>query len=135
MEECSIEALSFQVIGACFAVYNDKGHCFTEPIFHECLEIELGLRGLPFLSKPPLTLRYRDITLQHTFAPDFICFEKIILEIKAVETLSDKHRSQVVNYLHAANYDLGLLVNFGCLPQASARTPRPFSPPEAASEP
>ena len=76
--------------------------------------------GQPRTSLPleaPLTLRYRDITLQHTFAPDFICFEKIILEIKAVETLSDKHRSQVVNYLHAASYDLGLLVNFGAYPR------------------
>jgi GxxExxY protein len=107
----------YAIIGACFAVYNKLGHCFTEPICHECLEIELAHLGIPFASKPPLTLQYRGQTLQHAFAPDSICFDKIILEIKAVESLIDKHRAQTINYLHASGCDLGLLANFGSFPK------------------
>jgi GxxExxY protein len=107
---------SYAIVGACFAVYNEKGHCFTEPIFHECLEIELEHLGIPFLSKPPLKLTYRSRTLTHTFEPDFLCYERIVLEIKAVQALTDAHRAQVINYVHTADLDLGLLVNFGSYP-------------------
>src|SRR4051794_34264744 len=108
---------SYAIIGPCMAVYNSMGHCFDEPICHECLEIEFTHVGIPFLSKPPFKLRYRDQVLARTFEPDFYCFEKIILEIKAAEGLVDAHRSQVINYLHATNCDLGLLVNFGSYPK------------------
>src|SRR5207249_7753342 len=90
---------SYAIIGACFAVYKDKGCGFHEPIYHECLEIELEFQGVPFLSKPLQTLQYRDRTLVQTFNPDFICYDKIILEIKAVSELIDEHRAQVLNYL------------------------------------
>lgn len=110
-EEC------YRVLGACFAVYKDKGHSFTEAIYHECLEIELEEQRIPFFSKPQMTLSYRGRTLAHTFQPDFLCFEKIILEIKAVTDLAKEHRSQLLNYLHAADLDLGLLVNFGHHPK------------------
>src|ERR1700683_4679666 len=88
---------SYRILGACFAVYNDKGCGFLEPVFHECLEIEFELECIPFLSKPPLTLTYRGRTLAQTFQPDFICFEKILLEIKAVANVADEHRAQVLN--------------------------------------
>ncbi len=113
---------SYAIIGACFEVYKDKGCGFHEPIYHECLEIELEFQKIPFLSKPPQTLQYRGRTLVQTFSPDFICHEKIILEIKAASALIDEHRAQVLNYL-AAQYlaatgcKLGLLVNFGHYPR------------------
>jgi len=72
---------SYGIIRACFAVYREKGCGFLEPVFHECLEIEFNLQGIPFLSKPPQTLQYRGRTLVQTFTPDFICYNKIILEI------------------------------------------------------
>lgn len=106
-EEC------FQLIGACFEVYNEKGCGFTEPVYQECLEIELGLRGLPFAAQASLPLSYKQRPLRHRFQPDFICMGKIILELKAVSALTDEHRSQVLNYLHATGFKLGLLVNFG----------------------
>jgi len=109
---------SYRIIGACFAVYNDKGCGFLEPVFHECLEIEFESEGIPFRSKTPLTLTYRGRTLTQTFQPDFVCFDKILLEIKAVAGLADEHRAQVINYLAASGYDLGLLVNFGHYPKA-----------------
>ena len=106
---------SYVIIGACFAVCKDKGCGFHEPVYHECLEIEF--QRIPFLSKPPRTLQYRGRTLQQAFLPDFICYEKIILEIKAVSVLCDEHRAQILNYLSATGYQLGLLVNFGHYPR------------------
>ena len=107
---------SYAILGACFAVYKDKGCGFLEPVYHECLEIELDLQGILFLSKPPQTLQYRGRTLVQTFTPDFICYNKIILEIKAVSALVNEHRAQLLNYLNATGCELGLLVNFGHYP-------------------
>jgi len=104
---------SYAILGACFAVYKDKGCGFLEPVYHECLEIELDLQGILFLSKPPQTLQYRGRTLVQTFTPDFICYNKIILEIKAVSALVNEHRAQLLN---ATGCELGLLVNFGHYP-------------------
>ena len=108
---------SYAIIGACFEVYKNKGCGFHEPVYHECLEIELEFQRIPFLSKPPQRLQYRGRILTQTFNPDFICYEKIILEIKAVSALCDEHRAQVLNYLSATGSELGLLVNFGHYPR------------------
>jgi GxxExxY protein len=108
---------SYAIIGACFAVYKDKGCGFLEPVYHECLEIEFESQGIPFLSKSPQTLQYRGRTLVQTLSPDFICYEKIIVEIKAVSALVDEHRAQVLNYLSATICRLGLPVNFGHYPR------------------
>jgi GxxExxY protein len=108
---------SYTIIGACFAVYKDNGCGFLEPVYHECLEIELEFQRIPFLSKRPQTLQYRGRTLVQTFSPDFICYNKIVLEIKAVSELIDEHRAQLLNYLSATGCGLGLLVNFGHYPR------------------
>ena len=108
---------SYAIIGACFAVYKDKGCGFLEPVYHECLQIEFESQNVPFRSKPPQTLRYRGHTLLQTFTPDFVCYDRIIVEIKASSRLVDEHRAQLLNYLSATGYDLGLLVNFGHYPK------------------
>ena len=108
---------SYAIVGACMAVYKDKGCGFLEPVYHECLTIELKLRGISFISKRLQTLQYRGRTLIQTFAPDFLCYDKIILEIKAASTLVDEHRAQVLNYLSATGCELALLVNFGHYPR------------------
>ena len=104
---------SYRIIGACFEVYNEKGNGFTEPIYQECLEIELGMQQIPYQTQPRLPLTYKGRPLRQRFQPDFICYDKAILEIKAVSALTDEHRSQVLNYLNATGYRLALLVNFG----------------------
>lgn len=104
---------AYAIIGACFEVYNDKGSGFLEPVYQECLEIELELRGIPFRPQSELKLTYKSRTLKQTYKPDFHCFDKIIVEIKAVSKLADEHRAQVHNYLKSTGYRLGLLVNFG----------------------
>jgi GxxExxY protein len=108
---------SYRIIGACFEVYKEKGSGFLEAVYHECLEIELALMGISFVSRAKLPLAYKGRPLQQSYSPDFICFEKIILEIKAVSKLADEHRAQLHNYLKATGMKLGLLVNFGHFPQ------------------
>ena len=108
---------SYAIIGACFEVYNSKGCGFLEPVYHECLAIEFEHQRIPAISKPSLTLSYRERTLLQTYEPDFICFGKIILELKTASALADEHRAQLLNYLHATGFELGLLVNFGQYPR------------------
>jgi GxxExxY protein len=104
---------SYRIMGACFAVYKDKGNGFLEAVYQECLEIELELQGIPFLAQGELQLSYKGRELKQKYKPDFLCFDRIIVEIKAVSELTDEHRSQVHNYLKATGLRLGLLVNFG----------------------
>ncbi len=104
---------SYKIIGACFEVYNEMGCGFVEPVYQECLEIELRYQDIPSVSQSSLKLQYKQQALEQTYKPDFICFDKIIIEIKALSGLNDQHRAQVYNYLKATGFKLGLLVNFG----------------------
>jgi GxxExxY protein len=103
-------------MGACFNVYKDKGCGFLEAVYQECLQIEFVHQKIPFIVHKSCPLTYRGQLLKQNFQPDFICFDKIILEIKAVARLIDEHRAQVLNYLSATGFALGLLVNFGHFP-------------------
>jgi GxxExxY protein len=107
---------SYRVIGACFEVYNELGGGFLEGVYQEALAFELNDQTIPFIDRHLLPLRYKTHLLQTSYKPDFICFEKIIVEIKAVSKLVDEHRAQVHNYLKATGFKLGLLVNFGQYP-------------------
>ena len=104
---------SYAIMGACFQVYKDMGHGFLEPVYQECMKIEFDHLGIPFEEQRSLLLSYRGKQLRQTYQPDFICYDKIILELKAVERLADEHRCQVLNYLNATGFKLGLLINFG----------------------
>ncbi|MCI0706664.1 MAG: GxxExxY protein [Ignavibacteriae bacterium] len=108
---------SYAIIGACFNVYKSMGRGFLEPVYQECLEIEFDLQKIPFQSQHMLKLAYRDKELKQTFKPDLLCYDKIIVEIKAVSTLVDEHRAQILNYLNATKFQLGLLINFGHYPK------------------
>lgn len=107
----------YRILGACFEVYKQKGCGFLEGVYQECLEIEMELQGIPFVSQPPLALTYKERLLRQKYVPDFICFDKIILELKAVSALSDEHRAQVFNYLKATGLKIGYLVNFAHFPK------------------
>lgn len=104
---------SYKIIGACFEVYNEKGYGFAEPVYQECLAMELSDRSIPFQEQEELKLFYKGRELRKTYIPDYICFDKIILEIKAVKVLTDEHRAQILNYLKSTGKELGILVNFG----------------------
>ena len=117
MGEIICKKESYAIIGACFEVYNEKGSGFLEPVYQERLPIEFEYQRIPAIAKPSLTLSYRGRVLTQTYQPDFVCLGKIILELKAVSALADEHRAQLLNYLHAAGFELGLLVNFGHYPK------------------
>jgi GxxExxY protein len=87
-----------------------------EAVYQECLAWEFALRELPFEQQVRLDLQYKGHALQQQYSPDFVCFGKILIELKAVSKLTDIHRAQVHNYLKATGYKLGLLVNFGHSP-------------------
>jgi GxxExxY protein len=110
-EEC------YRIMGACFEVYKELGCGFLEPVYQESLEIELGTQEIPFRAKGKLALSYKGRLLEQFYEPDFACWEKIIVEIKAVTELADVHRAQLHNYLKATGHHLGLLVNFGHYPK------------------
>ncbi len=106
----------FALNGAFFEVYKEKGCGFLEDVYQECLEIEFGLRKMEFSAQCPLRLEYKGHVLRKQYIPDFICFGKIVVEIKAVKEIVDEHRAQLHNYLKATGYRLGLIVNFGHYP-------------------
>ena len=113
MGDFLFKAESYAIRGACFEVYKEKGHGFLEPVYQECMEKELIRQSIPFQVQVPLRLTYKGEALQHGYAPDFICYGTIILEIKAVKELTDEHRAQLINYLRASGLKLGFLINFG----------------------
>lgn len=104
---------SFDITGAAMEVYNQLGHGFLEAVYQEALEKEFQLRGIPFEREKLLTISYKGENLKQTYKADFVCYGKIIVELKAVGELTDAHRSQVYNYLHATGFELGMLFNFG----------------------
>jgi GxxExxY protein len=103
----------YRIMGACMAVYNDKGSGFLEGVYQDCLEIELAYQAIPFEAQKPLEISYRGQPIKHSYFPDLICYRNIIVELKAVKEIADEHRAQVFNYLKATGLKLGILVNFG----------------------
>ena len=112
---------SYEIIGACYEVYNAMGNGFLEAVYQECLRKEFQIQNVPFIEKPRLEIFYKDYKLDQSYEPDFLCYNEIIIEIKAVKTLGDDHKAQVINYLKATGKQLGLLVNFGHYPKIESQ--------------
>lgn len=104
---------SYKIMGACFELRNEMESGFLEDVYHDSMIRELPLREIPFVSKPKMPIYYKEFLLSRKYEPDFLAYEKIILELKAVKALTDEHGAQVHNYLKASKLRLGLLVNFG----------------------
>jgi len=112
---------SYRIMGACFEVHNRMGAGFLEAVYQECLAIEFSDLGIPFVAQHEVLLRYRERPLLQTYRADFICYGKILIEIKAIERLVVKHEAQVLNYLYATGLELGLLINFGSHPKLESK--------------
>lgn len=104
---------SFNITGAAMHVYNTLGPGFLEAVYQEALELEFVKRNISYEREKELTISYDGIVLKQTYRADFVCYDNIIVELKAVSHLDDSHRSQVFNYLKATGLKLGLLFNFG----------------------
>ena len=113
MDNIIFRSESFKIIGAALEVHKTIGCGFTEPIYQEAFEEELRLCGIPFEREKTFQITYKGKTLSKNFRPDFVCYDKIIVELKAVSDFTDEHYSQVYNYLKATGLELGLLINFG----------------------
>lgn len=119
MPEILFKAECYAIQGAVFEVYREMGSGFLEAVYQECLERELRSTKIPFTAHPKLELTYKGDSLQQTYQPDFICYDSIIVEIKAVKEIAANHQAQILNYMKATGIQLGLLVNFGCHPKAT----------------
>ena len=108
----------YAIQGAVYEVYREMGCGFLEAVYHECLEKELRRRIIPFAAQQELRLAYKGEELKQLYKPDLVCYDKIIVELKALRELTGEHRAQVLNYLKCTGMRLGLLVNFGCSQKA-----------------
>ncbi len=104
---------AYSIVGAAMAVHRELGCGFLEAVYHEALLIELKLRDIPFQSEVELPIVYRGHQLKKKYCADIICYDKIVIELKAVNHLDISFQSQVLNYLKATGFKLGLLINFG----------------------
>ena len=102
-----------KILKACINVHNELGNCFLEPVYQEALAIEFDLLGIPYEKEVKLEISYKGHKLDKIYYADFVCFESIIVELKAVSKLINVHKAQLINYLNAINKEVGLLINFG----------------------
>ena len=103
---------TYAIIGACMEVHKTLGRSFSEKVYQDALEQEFKLRGIPYEREKHMLINYKGVTLAHDFFADFVCYDKVVVELKAVSELDDANREQVINYIHAANKQVGLLINF-----------------------
>ena len=101
------------IIGAAMAVHRYFGCGFTEKVYQDALEQELRYNNIPYVREHSIYATYHEVQLKTPFVPDFICYDKIIVELKAVKELDDINRSQAINYAKVAGYKVALLINFG----------------------
>jgi GxxExxY protein len=113
------EQETYEIRGAVFEVYREMGCGFLEAVYQECLEKELTKRGVPFIAQQELQILYKGHPLKQTYRPDLVCFDEIIVELKALSKTAPEHQAQVLNYLKATGKQLGLLINFGGHPKAT----------------
>ena len=103
----------YNIIGAAMEVHSVLGCGFSEAVYQEALAIEMAERGIPFEQEKFIQIAYKKKVLKKYYQADFVCYDKIILELKALSALTSEHESQLLNYLKATGLKLGILINFG----------------------
>lgn len=135
MDEIILKDESYNIIGACMAVHRELGCGFLEAIYQEALEEEFKLRNIPYVREQQLAVTYKGKLLSKKYQADFICYESIIVELKALSELNPTHQSQLINYLKATNLKLGILVNFGQRSLENKRVVNNYLSPNSADGP
>jgi len=113
MEHLVYKEEAYQIIGICMEVHRILGKGHSEVVYKDALEYEFQNADIDYSRERQYKIKYKEIVLLHTYNADFVVFDKIILEVKAIELLTDSHIKQTLNYLAASKQKLGLLVNFG----------------------
>lgn len=113
MDEYILKDETYKIIGACMEVHKVLGNGFLEAVYQEALEQEFVLQNIPYEREKQITINYKNIPLNKYYIADFICYNQIIVEIKAVSSLTSDHDAQILNYLKATKNKIGLLINFG----------------------
>jgi GxxExxY protein len=103
----------YGIIGAAMEVQNELGMGFLELVYHDALNVELGLRGIPYETEKPIAITYKDKPLERVYKADLVCYGNIVVELKSVEKLKAEHTAQLLNYLKATGMPMGILINFG----------------------
>ncbi len=104
---------TYKIIGAALEVHKELGCGFLEAVYQEALDREFTIQRISFKAQPIIQIKYKGQLLDKTYQPDFICYGEIILEIKAISSLSGIEEAQLINYLKATGLKVGLLINFG----------------------
>ncbi|MDY7396152.1 GxxExxY protein [Aureibaculum sp. 2210JD6-5] len=112
MGELIYKKESYSIVGVLFEVYNNLGAGFSEIVYKDAIEYEFKQLKIPFEREKQYDITYKDVTLKHNFFADFVVFDKIILEIKSIESLHAKHLAQCINYLKVSKCKLAILANF-----------------------
>ena len=113
MEDYLFKDFTYKIIGCAMTVHKELGCGFLEAVYQEALEKELKYQNIPYKREARLRIKYRNEYLDKEYFADFICYNKVIIETKALSELTTNHEAQVINYLKATDIELGLLVNFG----------------------
>lgn len=121
MERFLYKDETYAIHGAIFEVYRVLGCGFLEAVYQKALEVELAQRNIPFESQVDIDIEYKGMKLEQTYRADLVCYDKIILELKAVQNLLPEHEAQLQNYLRATKMRVGLLVNFGHYPKVEIK--------------
>ncbi|HUY28240.1 MAG TPA: GxxExxY protein [Candidatus Binataceae bacterium] len=104
---------TYAIVGAAMEVHRELGNGFLEPIYQQALALEMEARAIPFRREVEIVVRYKGRELDSTYRADFVCFDEVVVELKALARFSGTEQSQVINYLKATGFKVGLLLNFG----------------------
>ncbi len=113
MAELLLKQEVYAIVGAAMEVHRNKGYGFSEPVYQECMEIELPERGIPNTPQKQMPIHYKGRQLKKTYIADFIAYDKVIVELKALDRLTEREEAQVINYLKASGLEVAVLINFG----------------------
>jgi GxxExxY protein len=112
-EELIYRNETYNIIGAAMSVHRELGSGFLESVYQEALEIEFSRRNIPYIAQQKIQIQYKDVLLKQYYIPDFFCYDKIIVEIKAASAILPEHEAQIIHYVKATGKKMGLLLNFG----------------------
>ena len=113
MPELLYKSEVFGIVNAAMEVHRELGHGFLEAVYQEALELEFNDRRIQYVREKPLNIIYKGRQQNKEYSADFVCYDKIIVELKALAELNSMHESQLINYMKATKLRVGVLINFG----------------------